>query len=86
MQGLHQRTSRIVMVCACLALLSACSKTDDEQLKEDVAAIRAIKEKEQADQEASKAQIKAKAERAAAYWRSNGAASAPANSASAASK
>ena len=46
--------------------LTGCSKPEDEKLKEDVAAIRAIKEKEVADEEAGKKRIKERVERAAA--------------------
>jgi hypothetical protein len=59
--------------------LSGCSKSDDEKLKQDVEAIRAIKEKEQADQEAGKKRIQERVERAAAgvsAWGADAAASA----------
>jgi hypothetical protein len=61
--------------------LTGCSKTEDEQLKEDVAAIRAIKEKEQADQEASKQRHRERLLRAAADV-SGGGAQPPASAAS----
>lgn len=56
----------LAFVSSLLVSFTGCSKSEDEKLKEDVAAIRAIKEKEQADQEAGKKRIRARLESGAA--------------------
>jgi hypothetical protein len=71
----------LALAAILLGALGGCSKSDDEKLKEDVAAIRAMKEKELAEQEAKKKAFKERTERAAAgigaAWGTESAASAP---------